>query len=211
MYPKYQEKLEKVVTEPGLHLNLGGILSNATDKKIQDFMEYELTDDYFENGLAEDVLKIAQQFGLDEKDIRKPIENALKKSKELLQNYLDAQAQGKATSDTDAQKAAESAVETAGKAILRPMVRAVLIIVLFILLLIILKIIAAVINKAVKSTGGVKQVNALGGAVLSFAETVVIIYILVYIAAKFGLTTLWQEQLSGSFIVQFILNFVPKA
>ena len=210
VYPRFQEKLEKVVSEPGLHLNIGGIISNATDKKLKDFMEYELTDDYFENGLAEDVLKIAQQFGLDENDLRKPLENGLKKVQELLKNYLDSQSSGAVSKDTDAQKAADSAMEEAGKAILRPMVRAALIIILFILLLIILKIIAAVIDKSVKKTGGVKQVNAFGGAVLSLAETVVVVYLIVYLASKYGLTTLWQEQLSGSSIVQFVLNFVPK-
>ena len=211
VYTKYQEKLEKVVSEPGLHLNIGGILSNTTNKKLEDFIEYELTDDYFENGFAEDVLKIAQQFGLSEKDLREPLEKGLKKVQQLLKNYLDSQAAGRTSTDQDAQKAAEDAMETAGKAILRPIVRAALIIILFILLLIILRIITAIIDKGVKKTGGVKQVNALGGAVLSFVVSAVVIYFIVYLAAKYGLTTLLQEKLAGSYIVQFILNFVPKA
>ena len=210
-YPKFQEKLEKVVTEPGLHLNIGGILSNATNQKLEDFLEYELTDDYFEDGFAEDVLKIAQQFGLSEKDLREPLEKGLKKVQQLLRNYLESQSAGRASTDQDAQKAADSALETAGKAILRPIVRAALIIILFILLLIILRIITAIIDKGVKKTGGVKQVNALGGAVLSFAVSAIVIYLIVYLAAKFGLTTLMQDKLAGSYVVQFILNFVPKA
>ncbi|MBQ9891211.1 MAG: CvpA family protein [Firmicutes bacterium] len=209
-YPKFQEKMEKIVTEPGLHLNIGGIISNATNKKLEDFMEYELTDDYFEDGFAEDVLKIAQQFGLSEKDLREPLEKGLKKVQKLLKDYLDSQASSKTSTDQDAQKAADSAVETAGKAILKPMVRAALIIILFILLLIILKIIAAIIDKGVKKTGGVKQVNALGGAVLSFVVSAVVIYILVYLAAKYGLTALLQDKLASSHAVQFILGFVPK-
>ena len=212
VYPKVEPKLMKLVNEPSLHINIGAILSNATDKKIEEFLELEVPDDFFASGVPEDILKIAKQFGFDEEDLKKPVSSALKSAQDIMRKYLESQkAAGKDVDEASAHQAAEEASKAAAKAFLRPIVRAVLILILFILLSIILKLRASAINKAATQTPGVKQVNALGGAVLSFAETVVIIYILVYIAAKFGLTTLWQEQLSGSFIVQFILNFVPKA
>ena len=31
VYPKYQDKLQKLVDEPSLHLNIGAILDNSTD------------------------------------------------------------------------------------------------------------------------------------------------------------------------------------
>lgn len=207
VYPRVQEKMEQMVTEPTLHINIGAILSNATDKKIEEFINYELTDDYFESGIAEDVVKIAEKFGLSEKDVRKPLESGLKKAQELLKNYV---ASDKASEQENATTVVDNAVEVAAKDFLRPIVRAGLGIILFILLSIVLKLIMAVIDNAMKKTTGVKQVNALGGAVLSFVETAVIIYILLYICHKYGFTNMYQEQISGSYVLQFLLRYMPS-
>lgn len=211
VYPKVQDRMEELVNEPSLHLNLGAILSNTTNRKLEDFMEYELTDDYFESGLPEDVLKIAQQFGLDEEDIREPLEKGLKQAQELIKNYLDSQkSPSSANSSMNAQQTADEALEVAAKSFLRPIVRAGLGILLFILLSIILKIVAALIDGAMKKTAGVKQVNALGGAVLSFAEIVIIIYVIVYVLSKYGFITAMEDQVANSYAIQLLLKFIPK-
>ena len=54
VYPKVEPKLMKLVNEPSLHINIGAILSNATDKKIEEFLELEVPDDFFASGVPED-------------------------------------------------------------------------------------------------------------------------------------------------------------
>ena len=209
VYPSVSDKLEQLVTEPSLHLNLGAILSNATEETINDFLETEIPEDFFTTGIPQDILKIANQFGFKEEDLRKPAEQALKSAQEVLRNYLEKQKTSQSMDPSAAQNAAEDAVAAAGKTFLRPVVRAALIIILFILISIILKIITGAINAAVKKTGGVRQINSFGGAVLSFAEIAVVIYLLCYLGVKYGLTTIYAEQISGSVLLQFILKLVP--
>ncbi|MBQ1891927.1 MAG: CvpA family protein [Firmicutes bacterium] len=210
VYPRYEEKLMKLVTEPSLHINIGAILSDATENTIGGFMEMTVPEDFFVSGLPGEVLKIANQFGFTEEDLRKPVENALKSAQDVMRNYLEKQkAAGKEVDKASAADAVEEANKAAAKAFLRPIVRAVLIIVLFIILSILLKLIAGALNRAAKKTQGVKQVNSVGGAILSFAEYVVIVYILLYFAHRFGITTSLDEVISDSTILSFLLRFVP--
>ena len=210
VYPRVEDKLMKLVNEPSLHINIGAILSNATDQKIQEFLELEVPDDFFASGVPEDILKIANQFGFTEEDLKKPVQSALKSAQDIMRNYLEKQkASGKSADPKSAEMAVEEANKAAAKAFLRPIVRAVLIIILFILLLIILKLIAAAINRAAKSTPGVKQVNALGGAVLSFAECVIVFYLLLYLCNRFGLATAMQDAFAQSRIISFLMRFIP--
>lgn len=210
VYPRYEEKLMKLVTEPSLHLNIGAILSDTTEKTINDFMEMTVPDDFFVSGLPGEVLKIANQFGFTEEDLRKPVENALKSAQNVMKNYLEKQkAAGKDVDKASAAEAVEEANKAAAKAFLRPIVRAVLIIVLFIILSILLKLISGALNRAAKNTQGVKQVNSVGGAILSFAEYVVVVYILLYFAARFGITTSLEDPISDSVILSFLLKFIP--
>ncbi|MBR5731359.1 MAG: CvpA family protein [Firmicutes bacterium] len=210
VYPRYEEKLMKLVTEPSLHLNIGAILSDTTEKTINDFMEMTVPEDFFVDGLPGEVLKIANQFGFTEEDLRKPVENALKSAQEVMKNYLEKQkASGKDVDKASAADAVEEANKAAAKAFLRPIVRAVLIIVLFILLSILLKLIGGALNRAAKKTQGVKQVNSVGGAVLSFVEFVAVLYILLYFCTKFGIATALEEPISDSIILSFLLRFVP--
>ena len=210
VYPRVEDKLMKLVNEPSLHINIGAILSNATDQKIQEFLELDVPDDFFASGVPEDILKIANQFGFTEEDLKKPVQSALKSAQDIMRNYLEKQkASGKSADPKSAEMAVEEANKAAAKAFLRPIVRAVLIIVLFIILSILLKLIAGALNRAAKKTQGVKQVNSVGGAILSFAEYVVIVYILLYFAHRFGITTSLDEVISDSTILSFLLRFVP--
>ena len=210
VYPKVEDKLMKLVNEPSLHINLGAILQNATENKIEEFLEAEVPDDFFASGVPEDILKIAKQFGFTEEDLKKPVESALKSAQDIMRNYMEKQkASGQGVDEASAHEAAEEASKAAAKMFLRPLVRAVLIIVLFILLSIILKLIGRAIDKAAKNTPGVKQANALGGAVLSFAECVVVFYILLYLCNKFGIVTAMSETLAQSKIITFLLRFIP--
>ena len=77
------------------------------------------------------------------------------------------------------------------------------------MLSIIFKLIAAAVNRAAKSTPGVKQVNALGGAVLSFAECVIVFYLLLYLCNKFGMVTALQDTFAQSRIITFLMGFIP--
>ncbi|MBQ2312292.1 MAG: CvpA family protein [Firmicutes bacterium] len=210
VYPRVEDKLMKLVDEPSLHINIGAILSNATDQKIQDFLELEVPDDFFASGVPEDILKIAKQFGFTEEDLKKPVQSALKSAQDIMRKYLEKQkASGGSVDPESAGMAVEEANKAAAKAFLRPIVRAVLIIVLFILLSIILKIIAAAINRAAKDTPGVKQVNALGGAVLSLVECVVVFYLLLYLCNRFGMATALQDTFAQSRIITFLMKFIP--
>ena len=210
VYPSVEQKLMKLVTEPSLHINIGAILSDATEKKIDEFLELEVPEDYFASGVPEDILKIAKQFGFTEEDLRKPVEGALKSAQQIMRNYLEKQkAAGKSVDERSAQEAVEEANKAAAKAFLRPIVRAVLILILFILLSIILKIIAAALNRAAKQTGGIRQVNAFGGALLSFVEFVVVLYVLFYFCRKFGITTAIAETIDQSFVLRTLLKFMP--
>ena len=210
IYPRVEDKLMKLVEEPSLHINIGAILSNATEKKIDEFLEMEVPDDFFESGIPEDILKIAKQFGFTKEDLKKPVQSALKSAQNIMRDYLAKQkASGNSVDPYSAGLAVEEANKAAAKAFLRPIVRAVLILVLFILLSIILKIIAAAINRAAKDTPGVKQVNALGGAVLSFAECVIVFYLLLYICNRFGMATAMQDTFAQSRIITFLMRFIP--
>ena len=211
VYPRVKDKLMKLVDEPSLHLNIGAILQNATDEKIQQFLEMEVPEDFFESGVPEEILKIAKQFGIDEKGLRKPVESALRSAQDIMRRYLEQQkASGNSVDPQSAGQAAEEATEAAAKSFLRPLVRAVLILILFIVLSIILKIIARAINRAAKSTPGVRQVNALGGAVLSFAECVIVYYLLLYLIHRFGMATAMQETFAQSRIITFLMHFIPS-
>ena len=95
VYPSVSDKLEKLVTEPSLHINLGAIISNATEKKINDFLDLEIPDDYFSSGLPEEILKIANEFGFDEENLRGPAEKALKTAQDILRKYMESQTAGK--------------------------------------------------------------------------------------------------------------------
>ena len=160
--------------------------------------------------MPEDILKIAKQFGFDEEDLKKPVSSALKSAQDIMRKYLESQkAAGKDVDEASAHQAAEEASKAAAKAFLRPIVRAVLILILFILLSIILKLIASAINKAAKQTPGVKQVNAFGGAVLSFAECVIVYYLLLYLCSKFGIATALSDTFAQSRIISFLLKFIP--
>ena len=210
VYPKVEDKLMKLVNEPSLHINIGAILQNATDQKIQEFLELEVPDDFFASGVPEDILKIAQQFGFTEEDLKKPVSSALKSAQDIMRNYMEKQkASGKGVEEASAHEAAEEAGKAAAKAFLRPLVRAVLILILFILLLIILKIIGGALNKAAKKTPGVKQVNSAGGAVLGFVEYAVLVYLLLYICSRFGLTTALKDTFAQSHIITFLMRFIP--
>ena len=210
VYPRVEDKLMKLVEEPSLHLNIGAILENATDQKIEEFLEMEVPEDFFESGIPEEILKIAKQFGIDEKNLRKPVESALKSAQDIMRRYLEQQkANGNSVDPYSAGLAAEEANKAAAKAFLRPIVRAVLILILFIVLSLILKIIARAINRAAKSTPGVRQVNALGGAVLSFAECVIVYYLLLYLLNRFGMTTAMQDTFAQSRIITFLMRFIP--
>ena len=210
IYPRVEDKLMKLVEEPSLHINIGAILSNATEKKIDEFLEMEVPDDFFESGIPEDILKIAKQFGFTKEDLKKPVQSALKSAQNIMRDSLaKQQASGNSVDPYSAGLAVEEANKAAAKAFLRPIVRAVLILVLFILLSIILKIIAAAINRAAKDTPGVKQVNALGGAVLSFAECVIVFYLLLYICNRFGMATAMQDTFAQSRIITFLMRFIP--
>ena len=211
VYPAVSEKLEKLVTEPSLHINLGAILSHATESKIDEFLEADVSDDFFEHGIPEDILKIAKQFGLTEENLQEATRKALKSAQDMLRSYMEKQKAGSKISDSEAQGMAEDAVKAAAKSYLRPLVRAGLIIVIFIILSILMHILESVIDEKLKDTGGVKQVNSLGGAILSFALCVVVIYLLVYVCAKAGITNIYADKINDSYILPVILKFVPKA
>ena len=206
VYPRYQDKLQKLVDEPSLHLNIGAILENGTDSAIDNFLSLEISSTYFDSGIPEEILKIANQFGFEKEDLQKPLQSALESAQKIVRDYRDSGSK----KDADLKQAVEDASVAAQKAFLRPIVRAVLIIVLFILLVIILNIVAGVINKLVKKTPGVKQVNAFGGALLSFVEICVLMYLLLTLAVRFGLTVAYEETVHGSFILDLVLNFIPK-
>ncbi|MBQ9826718.1 MAG: CvpA family protein [Firmicutes bacterium] len=211
VYPKVEDKLMKLVNEPSLHINIGAILQNATDQKIQEFLELEVPDDFFASGAPEEILKIARQFGFTEEDLKKPVSSALKSAQDIMRSYMEKQkASGKGVDEASAHEAAEEASKAAAKAFLRPLVRAVLIIILFIILLIILKIIGRALNNAAKKTPGVKQVNSVGGAVLGFVEYLVLVYLLLYACSRFGLVTAVSDKISGSYILSFFLKFIPS-
>ena len=211
VYPKVEDKLMKLVNEPTLHINIGAILQNATDQKIQEFLELEVPDDFFASGAPEEILKIAKQFGFTEEDLKKPVSSALKSAQDIMRNYLEKQkASGQGVDEASAHEAAEEASKAAAKMFLRPLVRAVLIIVLFILLSIILKLIGRAIDKAAKKTPGVKQVNSFGGALLSFVEYVVVLYLLLYLCNKFGIVTALSDKIADSYIIGFLLKFIPS-
>ena len=166
VYPKYQDKLQKLVDEPSLHLNIGAILDSGTETAIDNFLSLEIGPTYFESGIPEEILKIANQFGFEKEDLQKPLQSALESAQKIVRDYKNSGSR----KDADLKQTVEDASVAAQKAFLRPIVRAVLIIILFIILVIILNIIAAVINRLIKKTPGVKQVNSFGGALLSFAE-----------------------------------------
>lgn len=210
VYPMVSDKLEKLVTEPTLHINLGAILQNTTEKKINEFLDLKISDDFFSSGIPEEILKIAKEFGFDEDNLRGPTEKALKSAQDVLKKYMDSQTAGH-MNEAGAKEATENAVVEAGKAYLQPIVRAVLIIVLYILLTALLKVLESVIDEKLKDTKGVRQFNAFGGAVLSLAITAVVIYLLVYLCVRFGITTIYSEQIQGSYVLPVLLKFVPGA
>lgn len=210
VYPSVSDKLEKLVTEPSLHINLGAIISNATEKKINDFLDLEIPDDYFSSGLPEEILKIANEFGFDEESLRGPAEKALKTAQDILRKYMESQTAGK-MNEASAKEAAENALEEAAKAFLQPIVRAVLILVLFIVLSAVLRLLESLIDEKLKGTGGIRQVNALGGAVLSFAMCAVLIYLLVYLCVRFGITTIYAEKIQDSFVLPILMKVIPSA
>ena len=209
IYPMVSDKLERLVTEPTLHINLGAILSNTTEKKINEFLELEIKDDFFSSGIPEEILNIAKGFGFDEDSLRGPTEKALKSAQDVLKKYMDTQTAGN-MNEAGAKEATENAVEEAGKAYLQPLVRAGLIIILYILITALLKVLESVLDEKIKDTRGVKQVNALGGAVLSFAISAVVIFLLIYLCVKFGITTIYSEQIQGSYVLPFIMRFILK-
>ena len=211
VYPAFSDKLEKLVTEPSLHINLGAILSNVTEKKIDDFLDSEIPDDYFDSGIPEDILKIAEQFGFTKENLMGPTREALKKAQEIMKNYLDSQPSGSQLNEADTKAAAEDAVKAAAKSYLRPLVRAGLIVILFLVLLILMKVIESAIDERVKDTGGVRHVNSLGGAVLSLAVCVVVVYLVVYLCSKVGLTNIYSEYVDDSYVLSFLMKFIPKA
>ncbi len=210
VYPMVADKLEKLVTEPRLLSNLGSVLSNTTESKINEFLDLKISDDFFASGIPEEILKIAKEFGFDEEHLRGPTEKALKSAQDVLRNYMATQKEG-SMNESGAKEAAESAVEAAGKAYLQPIVRALLIIILYILLTALLKVLESVIDEKLKKTKGVKQVNALGGAILSFAIAAVVIYLFAYLCVRFGLTIKYSEQIQGSYVLPVLLKFVPGA
>ncbi len=82
---------------------------------------------------------------------------------------------------------------------------------MYILLTALLKVLESVIDEKLKDTKGVRQFNAFGGAVLSLAITAVVIYLLVYLCVRFGITTIYSEQIQGSYVLPVLLKFVPGA
>ena len=86
-----------------------------------------------------------------------------------------------------------------------------MIIILYVLLTALLKVLESVLDEKLKETKGVKQFNALGGAILSLAITAVVIYLLAYLCVRFGITTIYSEQIQGSYVLPVLLKFVPGA
>ena len=211
VYPAVSEKLEKLVTEPSLHINLGAILSNATESKIDEFLEADISEDFFEQGIPEEIIKIAKQFGISEENVQQATRNALKAAQDMLRSYMEKQNASGKISDAEAQGIAEDAVKVAAKSYLRPLVRGVLILVLFILLSILMHVLESIIDEKVKKTGGVKQVNSLGGAILSFALCVVVIYLVVYLCNRVGIISIYADKIADSHVLPIILKFVPSA
>ncbi len=210
VYPAVSEKLEKLVTEPSLHINLGAILSHATESKIDEFLNADVSDDFFEQGIPEEIVKIAKQFGISEENVQQATRNALKAAQDMLRKYMESQKSPGGMSDAEAQGVAEDAVKVAAKSYLRPLVRGGLIILLFIILSILMHILESVIDEKVKKTGGVKQVNSLGGAILSLAICLVVIYLAVYLCSRVGIINIYADKLTDSHVLPVILKFVPK-
>ncbi len=210
VYPAVSEKLEKLVTEPSLHINLGAILSHATESKIDEFLAADVSDDFFEQGIPEEIVKIAKQFGISEENVQQATRNALKAAQDMLRKYMESQKAPGGMSDAEAQGVAEDAVKVAAKSYLRPLVRGGLIILLFIILSILMHILESVIDEKVKKTGGVKQVNSLGGAILSLAICIVVIYLVVYLCSRVGIINIYADKIEDSYVLPVILKFVPK-
>ena len=208
VYPKYQDKLQQLVDEPTLHLNIGAILENTTDNAIENFLELEVSSTYFDSGVPEEILKIAKQFGFNKEDLQKALQGAVSSAQKVVRKYVNSS--GQLNKDANAKQVAEEASVAAQKAFLRPIVRAVLIIVLFIILMIVLSIVAFFLNKAVKKTPGVKQVNSFGGALLGFVISVVVIYLLMTLAVRNGLAVAYEDTVKESFILDIALQFIPK-
>ena len=206
-YPKVEKSFATVagIDLETLREKADALFKNLSKKDMESLQDIDPEKAESIQVLPEGIKKAAVAAGLDLEKIEKALGDNLGKFLYQLQKTVDEKLNHPdGTKDENA-----SIVESAGKALVHPIVRAVLGILLFAVLFIVLKLVVFFIDKIVDKTPGVKTVNAAGGAVLAFAEFAVVVYVLVFICVRFGLTKYTGDYTAASIIFGFLSRFVP--
>ncbi len=98
-------------------------------------------------------------------------------------------------------------VEEAAMNILSGVVRVVLFLIFFILLILAVKLLAFLLSKLFELPV-LETFNRMGGAIFGLVEGMLILYLIVYLAPRFGLTWL-QDNADGTYLLNFLLHVSP--
>ena len=104
---------------------------------------------------------------------------------------------------------AVSAAERAAYLLVKTIVQAALFLVFFLLVLLLLKLLTRALD-GICSLPVLRQLNALGGAALSLVEGALLIFLLVYLAPRFGVTWFGDHE-TGTRLLAWFLHNTPRS
>ena len=102
-----------------------------------------------------------------------------------------------------------SAAEQAAYLLVKTVVQAALFLVFFLLVMLLLKLLTRALD-GLCSLPVLRQINALGGAALSLAEGALLIFLLVYLAPRFGVTWFGDHE-TGTRLLAWFLHNTPRS
>lgn len=112
---------------------------------------------------------------------------------------------------TDAvEDAVTDAATAAARAVVKTIVHAVLFVIFYLVLVVALKLVTKLLDAALDKIPVVNKVNSIGGAVIGFAECVLILFMVCYLAPRLGVKV-YSENVDQTFIVSFFANHSPSS
>ena len=104
---------------------------------------------------------------------------------------------------------AASAAERAAYLLVKTVVQAALFLAFFLLVMLLLKLLTRALD-GICSLPVLRQLNALGGAALSLVEGALLIFLLVYLAPRFGVTWFGDHE-TGTRLLAWFLHNTPRS
>lgn len=188
IYPVVEEKITARLESEYSDEQINAALEDAAQSDIEAFLNGKVSDEFRE---------VLARIGLKE---------------ETLRAFLDDVTNSRVVSGLKekAKESAVSAVSAMARAMIRTAVQAVLYLILFILLLVLLKILTGIFDHVIFDLPVIDTLNSVGGGILGLLETLLFIYLVLWVLPRLGVTFLLENG-EKTYLLKFLTNHTPFA